>query len=346
MSMSQFLNTLEIGIYLLSRNKINNEYFLSPVKSPFILKGKDNAKVLARHDKVIKEFKRSIDGIAVTSHGLKGTGKTMLAKRIANTLLKDGYPIILIEEGFSDTEFKKFITGLGNVVLIFDEFTTTYNQKLQEDLLSFFDGATSAKRLILLTTNYENALADQMKNRPGRVYYSFKFTGLLLEDVLDYVDDTNLTDEIKKYILYIVNMRDDVSWDILNALINEGGKTNNLIEYSSLLSDLNSDVNVLNEIVIIPHGSIKLHSESIEYKTNNGLKFDSLFFKYESNTNKRIAKRFFRADENYQKYQLGMEDEDSVEITISEVDVIDLFLEGKNVKMNASKHNRSGGVLF
>lgn len=99
--------------------------------------------------------------------GIKGTGKTVMAKVIAKN---SNLPIIVVDEeyptGRINDFFRKFETP---VTIIFDEVDKHWDT---EDLLGWLDGVqTNAKKLVLFTCNNENKVNDYLKDRCSRVRY-------------------------------------------------------------------------------------------------------------------------------------------------------------------------------
>lgn len=99
--------------------------------------------------------------------GIKGTGKTVMAKVIAKN---SNLPIIVVDEeyptGRINDFFRKFETP---VTIIFDEVDKHWDT---ENLLGWLDGVqTNAKKLVLFTCNNEDRVNDYLKDRCSRVRY-------------------------------------------------------------------------------------------------------------------------------------------------------------------------------
>ena len=343
MTLNQYFNTLDPAIYRLGKNT-DGKYYIEYVASKFDLNNRTHGNLNARRNKIMRAFGLSETGIAALLYGLKGTGKSELTKYISNDLIKMGYPVILIDQKFSDSGFKTYIENLGNIGLLFDEFTSVYDQHAQEHLLSLFDGLSPGKRLIMLTTNENKDIVDQMKNRPGRVYYAMNFKGITVEDAMDVVSEAEIDNDIAKFILYIVGMRDDISWDILNVLIKEARLCRTVEEYSLELDDLNVDVDTLYEISYKAYGTVKLVTDDVVYKTSKGIN-GGVFFRYVINDENKQYKRYISTNEEHGKVMLGMNDEDVVEYTISKVSVLDLFKDGVSVVIH-NNDRRNDNQLF
>ena len=103
--------------------------------------------------------------------GVKGTGKTVMAKVIAKN---SNLPVIVVDEDFPTGRindfFRKFSTP---VAVIFDEVDKHWDT---EELLGWLDGVqTNAKKLVLFTCNNENNISEYLQNRCSRVRYKRHF---------------------------------------------------------------------------------------------------------------------------------------------------------------------------
>lgn len=103
--------------------------------------------------------------------GIKGTGKTVMAKVIAQN---SNLPIIVVDESFPTSQindfFRKFTCP---VAVIFDEVDKHWDT---EGLLGWLDGVqTNAKKLVLFTCNNENLINGYLKDRCSRIRYRRHF---------------------------------------------------------------------------------------------------------------------------------------------------------------------------
>ena len=149
--------------------------------------------------------------------GIKGTGKTVMAKVIAKN---SNLPIIVVDEDYPTSRindfFRKFETP---VTIIFDEVDKHWDT---EDLLGWLDGVqTNAKKLVLFTCNNEDRVNDYLKDRCSRVRYIRHFeandNARFLREILrdkgiaeDKIEDT-----------YIVNNFGLLSIDNILSFIDE-----------------------------------------------------------------------------------------------------------------------------
>lgn len=151
--------------------------------------------------------------------GVKGTGKTVMAKVIAKN---SGLPIIVVDEDFPTSRindfFRKFSTP---VVVIFDEVDKHWDT---EDLLGWLDGVqTNAKKLVLFTCNNENRVNEYLQNRCSRVRYKRHFEPndnvRFLKEILK--DKGVAKDEIEATYKFIIDSFELLSIDNILSFIDE-----------------------------------------------------------------------------------------------------------------------------
>ena len=99
--------------------------------------------------------------------GVKGTGKTVMAKVIANN---SKLPVIVVDEDFPTGRINDFFRKFEHpVAVIFDEVDKHWDT---EDLLGWLDGVqTNAKKLVLFTCNNEDRVNQYLKDRCSRIRY-------------------------------------------------------------------------------------------------------------------------------------------------------------------------------
>ena len=128
---------LEKGIYLLQRNHQTRELFLKPWKTEYEFGYKIYGLEQGFIQRVVKTFELRADGVGVMLTGLKGTGKTVTAKLIANAV---ELPVIVVTEIFQGLE--EWLSQIRQpVVLFFDELEKMEGRS--EDLLTLMDGGLS-----------------------------------------------------------------------------------------------------------------------------------------------------------------------------------------------------------
>ena len=151
--------------------------------------------------------------------GIKGTGKTVMAKVIAKN---SNLPIIVVDEDYPTGRindfFRKFETP---VTIIFDEVDKHWDA---ENLLGWLDGVqTNAKKLVLFTCNNEDRVNDYLKDRCSRVRYIRHFeandNARFLREILR--DKGIAEDNIENTYTFIVNNFGLLSIDNILSFIDE-----------------------------------------------------------------------------------------------------------------------------
>lgn len=185
----------------------------------------------ANREIILAAFKASQSNLGVAFMGIKGTGKTVDAKKLS---LESQLPVIIIDKSVpKKIDLAPFLLSIEQEVVVFiDEFGKNFKSYVdsddeyqsQENLLSILDGINSSyKRLFVFTTNEE--LNEFMLNRPSRIKFLVNYEYLKLEeiklllknalnkeeylqDLLDNLDNSNLTIDILYSIVNLINSID------------------------------------------------------------------------------------------------------------------------------------------
>ena len=151
---------------------------------------------LSKVNKVVKSFKKFTRNLGVILSGDKGIGKSIFARILSNTLVREGYPVVIVDEFFPGIH--TFLESIEQeVVVVFDEFDKTFSvgsgneegSTPQSSLLSLLDGTGGGKKLYVVTCNNVYALNDFFVNRPGRFHYHFRFGYPDADGVREYLQD-------------------------------------------------------------------------------------------------------------------------------------------------------------
>lgn len=185
-------------------------------------------------DHVVEAFEKNNPekNLGVLFSGEKGLGKT-LTTRLVLEKLYGKKPIIVISNyinGMAD-----FISNFKGCVILMDEFekfmggNTDVEDRSsltkQETLLSIFDGNTGCSgNLFLLTVNNTYKLDENLKSRPGRIRYHYKFTSENASVVRSYCNDNLNNKEIIEDVVTTLGGAGVVSMDILSSFVDELNK--------------------------------------------------------------------------------------------------------------------------
>lgn len=227
--------------YTVKQNKMSGEYYLEPVDD-FVMPNKLYGDTMKKAERILATFKNRPLSTGVHLDGVKGSGKTLLAKVLSHIAQKDGIASIVINQPFCGDEFNAFIQSIDvPAILIFDEFEKVYNWETQNKILTLFDGVYPTKKLFVLTTNDSHSVTSFLKNRPGRIYYSFKFDTLGRQFIEEYCND-NLIDKTQTAsVIKYTNIFSFFNFDMLAAAVEEmnryGESLQEVLEYLNIIPE-------------------------------------------------------------------------------------------------------------
>lgn len=212
---------LPVGTYTVKWDERRGVYYLEGVDS-FEIKHKlygDTRQISAR---ILQSFLERPSQTGVMLSGEKGSGKTLQAKDLSLEAAKLGIPTILINDAHEGEAFNTFMQMIEQpTVIIFDEFEKVYDREEQEKLLTLLDGVYPSKKLFIVTCNDKARVNEQMKNRPGRIYYRLDYEGLEPDFIVEYCED-NLKDTTHiEDIVHVAQIFSQFNFDILKALVEE-----------------------------------------------------------------------------------------------------------------------------
>jgi hypothetical protein len=212
--------SLPVGNYTVRFNPM--EGFSLEEVEPFRMPGKVYGDCLRNADRIVKTFTQRDGNTGVLLTGEKGSGKTLLARQIA---IQSGLPVIIVNSDHSGDNFNSFLSSITQPCIVFlDEFEKTYNRESQEKILTLLDGTYQSRKLFLLTSNDKFRIDNNMKNRPGRIFYLIEFGGLEEEFIIEYCQD-NLKDQ--SYVPDVVRVSrlfDIFNFDLLAAIVEESNR--------------------------------------------------------------------------------------------------------------------------
>lgn len=267
------LNSLPPKVYKVSHDDMLG-FFLTTLQDSFVVPPKMYGSTNSRITKILNTYQSRDSQMGVLLTGSKGTGKTILSEALCNQALQLGIPVVLVSSPFSGTDFFTFMSYLGECVVLFDEFGKVYKDTeetpAQESLLSFLDGTYSTKRLLLFTENQEELINEFLLNRPGRVFYHFKYERVEDAVILEYCQDNNIPQEELDSILDLADQVEGFSFDMLKAVTDE------YLRYKQpvveLIKDMNIQIGYLNVIVKVLSATI---GDKVAYPSTNIVYADS-----------------------------------------------------------------------
>jgi hypothetical protein len=218
-------STLPAGNYVIKIDMFENLY-LEHIDS-FNVSGKIYGDTLKNTDRIINTFWERPSSTGVMLTGEKGSGKTLLSKKISIELAKQAVPTIVINDAFTGEKFNTLLQTISQpCIILFDEFEKVYDKDEQEAILTLLDGVYSGKKLFILTCNDKWRVDQHMRNRPGRIFYMIDFTGLSQEFIVEYCEDNLKHKEHIDRICSLTNLFAEFNFDMLKALVEEMNRYN------------------------------------------------------------------------------------------------------------------------
>ena len=212
---------LPAGTYTVGFDKMAGCFYLSQIEN-FEIKGKLYGNTTNHAGRILNTFKDRPNSTGVMLTGEKGSGKTLLTKRIAIDAATAGIPTIVINQPWCGEEFNAFMQMIEQpTIVLFDEFEKVYDRDDQEKMLTLLDGVYPSKKLFLLTCNDKWRVDSHMRNRPGRIYYMIDFKGLDADFIIEYCHDNLNAIEHVNTICRIASVFDQFNFDMLKAMVEE-----------------------------------------------------------------------------------------------------------------------------
>lgn len=193
----------------------------------FSLPAKLYGSTTAHADRILRTFNDRTASTGVLLTGVKGSGKSLLAKTLSTRCLEAGIPTLVIAKPYCGEDFNAFIQKIEQpMVVLFDEFEKVYDHSQQEAMLTLLDGLYPTKKLFVLTCNDQYRVNSHMRNRPGRLYYSLTFNGLEEPEIRGYCEDNLLNKHHIDDVVKFAGLFGEFNFDMLKALVEEMNRFN------------------------------------------------------------------------------------------------------------------------
>jgi hypothetical protein len=207
--------------YTVKLNEQIDEFFLEQIEN-FDLPAKIYGTNTNYAERILKTFDDRSGATGVILSGIKGAGKTLLAKQTAVAARVKGIPTIVINKDWHGDKFNTFIQSISTPsIILFDEFEKVYDYHAQRKILTLLDGVYNSRKLFMLTTNTEDDVSEYLQNRPGRIYYNFVFDVLEADFIQEFLED-RLDDKSKiTSIIDYAKVFSFFNFDMLSAIAEE-----------------------------------------------------------------------------------------------------------------------------
>lgn len=209
------------------RIEIVNDAPVLARQDTFELPAKLLGDVEKRADRIIKTFlDRKGRNTGVLMSGLKGSGKSLLAKLVSTRLLACGFPTVIMSIDQINPGFCGYINSIDTECVVMLDELDKASKDDQICLLSLLDGTSTSRKLFLLTGNDKWRVTDWLLNRPGRVFYNFQYTGLEESVIRQYCEQQLKNPSYVDDIVLVSKSIQDVSFDILVSIVEECNRYN------------------------------------------------------------------------------------------------------------------------
>ena len=171
-------------------------------------------------DYVLKTYENTTGNLGVLLDGIKGSGKTVVAKELCNHLQ---LPVILVQSmGDSNDKLIKYLSTAINFdcIFFFDEYEKEF--KDSSDVLSFMDGTYNSiyRKVFLLTTN-ELKVDPNLLGRPSRIRYKKSFGNLSEEITREILDDILEDKTAIEKVIELTHSMNIITIDLIKAIATE-----------------------------------------------------------------------------------------------------------------------------
>lgn len=217
-------------------------------------------------DYVLKTYENTTGNLGVLLDGIKGTGKTVVAKELCNHLQ---LPVILVQSMGSDTNDKliKYLsTAIDfDCIFFFDEYEKEF--KDSSDVLSFMDGTYNSiyRKVFLLTTNELN-VDPNLLGRPSRIRYKKSFGNLSEEVTREILNDILEDKTAIEKVIELTHSMNIITIDLIKAIATEIN-----IHGAEALPDIKETFNIefskfsyLYKIIQVRHYNVEFTPENIK----------------------------------------------------------------------------------
>lgn len=230
-------------------------------------------------DHVLQSFNSSDKSLGVLYLGLKGSGKTKRAHKLA---LDSGLPVLYIQDlNIINRPTWKDVIGsdiFNNFVIFIDEYEKKLEDETSVALLEWLDGSTNNKQLFILIGNEKanNKFSNPLIDRLSRVLWRKTFGSLEEAEVRQLVYKLSTREDKEDLIDTIINIP-VLSLDNTLQII----KTTNLFSDTNveeLINMLNIEFNLYDEFYVCDEHNNQVESDRDTYSIS--VKKDKVLFKH------------------------------------------------------------------
>lgn len=215
------IDALPKGIYHINQNPNSLQFYLTKQEfDKFALPEKLYGNVEAKSNRVVKKYSLTSKNLGVLLAGEKGSGKSLTAKHIINSL---DVPVLILKEYYSEGDFNGFISSFDfSFALYIDEFEKIVLPKDQHTFLPLLDGWNDGHMLTIMTVNSQADVNRYMQNRTSRIHYLWNFYGMSNKEIDEVINDKlQEPEKHKENLIRLVEGIGAVNFDTLISIITE-----------------------------------------------------------------------------------------------------------------------------
>lgn len=262
--------TLPANVYVLKFNQQEGLYLQEA--DSFDLPTKFYGSVQRDSDRILNTFADRKQSTGVLLTGERGSGKTMLAKKVAVDALAKNVPVILVNDAFSGTLLNSFVQNIQqDAMFLFDEFEKTHTDQDQQAILTLLDGTIKTKKLFIFTSNSKWKLNEHMQNRPGRIFYMKEYNGIDIKFIEEYAND-NLKESLRHHVPSLMRyslMFTVFNFDMLKAVVEEMNRYDESVAEAISMLNANPQFSGGNrDYVVTVHTADGTHINDFEWHGN------------------------------------------------------------------------------
>lgn len=213
---SQQMDKLPVAVYKYQLDMFEQPY-LAEIGSHFEMPGKIYETERPFIERVKKSWAHTHGNMGILLNGVKGTGKSITAKVIANEMQ---LPVIIIP--FKHKTLVSFLNEIQQDIIVFiDEYDKIFDRH-DNSLLSVMDGVLKTDyRVMFLLTSNDIWLDRNMLQRPSRIRYVKSYTDMTLDQIMEIVDDLLEHKHLKDETIKFISRLGIITMDLVKSIVQE-----------------------------------------------------------------------------------------------------------------------------